>query len=372
MTIDERWNDAIQVWLASKARRSEHTARAYQYALTKFRSFVEPKLLHEIGGAEAQAWANHLHGLELADSTLNARLAACSSFWSFCIRRYTFVENGRERPLAIFNPFDQVDRQRVEMYGQSRPLSLEQARALLAGIDRGTVIGARDYALIYFMLMTGRRNSEARRLRWGDVLCRADGTWRYHWRGKGKARWDDLPLPVLEVIRLYLWRAGRQGLGAVDFVFCAEKGPGSQALSDRHVNRIVQGHLRRAGVDWGSAHTLRHTAVALADAAGDDVQRISSMLAHSTLAVTQVYLSATRGHRDESWQRRAEMLSSSHSNTKRHTENSKPTKEDSCFAAGSKPGLPGGEVENAGGKPGLPGGEVENAGWAGGLDGGDV
>ncbi len=125
-------------------------------------------------------------------------------------------------------------------------------------------------------------------------------------------------MPAWEAIRAYLKAAGRlENIQPEDFIFTALTNraarlpkvnaetfdPQGQALSMREVGRLLKVYCKRAGLDVEKVHvhTLRHTAAMLRREAGDDVEKVSEFLVHSSLAVTQIYLHRTEGRKDESW-----------------------------------------------------------------------
>jgi integrase len=156
--------------------------------------------------------------------------------------------------------------------------------------------------MILMGVYTGRRSEEIRGLRWGDIQHTADGCVRYHWKGKGgKSQWADLPSPVYKAIRLYLEAAGRKP-GMDEPVFVAHNGSGQRTLSGEWFNQMVKGYAQAAGLpEWVHAHSLRHTAAALRLQGGRGVVEIQRLLGHSSLRVTQIYLEALEGFRDEGW-----------------------------------------------------------------------
>jgi len=79
--------------------------------------------------------------------------------------------------------------------------------------------------------------------------------------------------------------------------------PFGQALSMREAGRLLKTYGRRAGLDSGKlkVHTLRHTGAHGRKESGEDITKISQDLAHSSLAVTTIYLNTTEGHQDEHW-----------------------------------------------------------------------
>lgn len=296
------WDRARREFLYAAGRGAVSTRRSYALALRDFDEFIYPLFIDEVGGSKVIAWANEMAERGLSEATVNARLAALASFYGFCMATFT---DSQGKPLTSFNPAAGVKRGQVEIYGNSQPLSVDQVRALLDVVDRATVIGMRDYAALLMGVYTGRRSEEIRGLRWGDIQHTADGRVRYHWYGKGgKSRWDDLPMPVYQAIRLYLDAAGRMP-GAGEPVFMAHNGHArreSEMLSSEWLNAMVQRYARLAELpEWVHAHTLRHTAANLRAQLGRPLQEISMLLGHSSLRVTQIYLQAQAGFTDEGW-----------------------------------------------------------------------
>jgi integrase len=76
------------------------------------------------------------------------------------------------------------------------------------------------------------------------------------------------------------------------------------------VNQIVRKRAIRVGIDPDQihTHTLRHTAAMLRREAGDDPLVIQQYLAHSSLAVTQIYLQSREVREDVSWAKVEQLL----------------------------------------------------------------
>jgi hypothetical protein len=92
------------------------------------------------------------------------------------------------------NPIARVKRRKVRAYAGAVPLAYDDLGTRLAAIDRGTLVGLRDYALLLVGPHTGRRLSELAGLRREHVRIRA-GRVEFAWpRCKGgKAMRDVLP-----------------------------------------------------------------------------------------------------------------------------------------------------------------------------------
>lgn len=316
-TTNEKWANAFGLWLSNKAG---NTRRAYEAAWEALMDFTG-KMPWEMGSADIEAWAAELRS-QHAESTVQQRLAAVSSFFSYAKAQYMDFVDGVEMPLHHYNPAKAVNRPKVQAYGKAHPLSVDGARALLAAIDRNTTQGKRDYALILAFILTGRRNSEIINLRWGDLEQRDNRIW-YRWQGKGctSGRYE-LPATVHQAITDWLASAGRlEDLHPDDFIFTAlcdhaNRFPGvdhdpGRPLSSRYVRDLVKKYARAAGLDPDliRVHDLRHTAAMLRAEAGDDVREISSFLGHSNLHTTSRYLFQVGGRKDHSWGKVCEMLS---------------------------------------------------------------
>lgn len=310
------WKEAFTLWIES--RRSVNTQRSYRKAWNDFMAHCG-KLPWVIGKADVARWVDSMKALKLSDCTIQQRLAAISSFYSFAMEEYTLVRaDGKEVPLHHINPAGgKCFRPKIDPYGKAIYLSTREARALLQGIRQDTLQGLRDYALFLTYLFTGRRNSEVRTLQWG-AFTQAGGRVWYGWSGKGKKdQKNEMVPPAWLAITAYLKAAGKlDTIQESDFIFTAlsdratrlpnvnkDSWNTNRAISMREVGRLLKRYAKRAGLDPKKVHvhTLRHTAAMLRKEAGDDVEKICAFLGHSSLAITQIYLHKVEGQKDESW-----------------------------------------------------------------------
>lgn len=168
-------------------------------------------------------------------------------------------------------------------------LSPEQLRSLLSGINRETMEGLRDYALLNLLARTGLRDIEASRALAGDIQQHkgAQVLWIH---GKGRDSKDEfvvLTEEALGPIRAFLQL--RQA-GPKEPIFCSlsDRNYG-QALTARSISRIAKSRLRDIGLDDPklSAHSLRHSAITLAILGGADLLQAQAMARHSDPRTTQ-------------------------------------------------------------------------------------
>lgn len=308
-TQRERWAEAFELWLSSL--RSERTRQTYRECWTSLFKFID-KMPWEITRTDISRWVDDMKTRGLADCTRNLRLAGVASFYYYTNEEYTVMEGGKEVPLHLYNPAAGKSlRAKINPYGKAIFLDKDQVKALLAAIDRSDSIGKRNYAMILAYLFTGRRNTEVRLLKWGD-LERSGGKVWYRWSGKGKANQRyELPQPVWEAIKDYLAFSGRVNeLTPETFLFTSEESRGEKPLCLREVGRILKRYAGLAGMDPVPihVHVLRHTAAMLRKEAGLGIEEISGFLAHSNLAITQIYLHSVEGQKDDSWQKVEDLL----------------------------------------------------------------
>ena len=298
-----RWMMAAVAWIQSKA--SPNTRAVYGRAADRFFAHIELQPW-QVAGADVVAWQTELRSRGLKESSINLYLAALASYYDYCARRYTIIDptTGREEPLATGNPAARPERAKVEPYGRATFLTTDQAEALLMAVDRSTLNGRRDYALIAAYVLTGARNSELRELRWGDLTV-VDNQVIWSWHGKGgKSESRQFPWPAYHLITDYLTAAGRlDSITDDDYLFIAhsdvavrlptvdEPAAGDAPLSSGYVNRLVKRYARQAGIKGRiCVHSLRHTAAMLRREHGTDLQDIQRFLHHSNLATTQIYV----------------------------------------------------------------------------------
>lgn len=166
-----------------------------------------------------------------------------------------------------------------------RALEPGQAGRLLAGCDRETPAGLRDFAILTLLVRLGLRRGEVAGLALDDIDWRA-GELIVH--GKG-SRSERLPLPadVGEAIAAYLRRARPSSVEGRP-VFVRLKAP-HRALTPGGVTQVVVAAARRAGLGPVTAHRLRHTAATELLRAGAPLIEIGQLLRHRSELTTAIY-----------------------------------------------------------------------------------
>jgi site-specific recombinase XerD len=283
---------AISGWLDAKFRKStsQKTLKAYSTTIQQFRQGLHHEGIDLDGDPGrimlyAQAYAGLSKvGKQIKASTYNNRLAILSSFYTYA----------RKRGLVASNPIEVVERNKVQAYASAMPLTQEQASARLAAIDRSTMAGLRDYALLAVFLEVGWRSAEVASLSWGNIALQHGRAVVVCERAKGNEQIANT-LSMATTAHLLTWLHGYYGaeLGALAldaplWVVLAPHNHGGR-LSHQAISDITKKHL---GVS--KVHTTRHSAAVLWEQAGMPISEIQYRLGHKSLGTTSIYLQQLR------------------------------------------------------------------------------
>ncbi len=192
--------------------------------------------------------------------TLNRKLSSINAFFDFCYKSQ-FVE---EKTKLKFSKIPKL---------LPKFLPFAQIQNALALIDRSSLLGLRDYALILFLYATGARISECLALQREDI----EGEWLHIRHAKGeKERIVPIAAVAKKAIDAYLNEAKNEKT----FVWQNYKG---ERLSRIFAYKITQKYL---GV---SPHVLRHSYATSLIAGGADLRVVQELLGHASLLTTQIY-----------------------------------------------------------------------------------
>lgn len=175
-------------------------------------------------------------------------------------------------------------------------LTEQQLQQALAGIDRSSLEGLRDYAIFNLMARTGLRDIEVSRARIEDIRSEAGQPLLYI-QGKGRDQADEFVLllpPALKPIKAWLQARAKIMGKAQDQapLFCSLSPRNyGQPLSTRSISRLIKEALKSIGLDDKrlTAHSLRHTAISLAVKGGASLHQAQAMARHSSPSTTMIY-----------------------------------------------------------------------------------
>ena len=285
----------FQEYLPSLRGMSRHTIQSYRDGMILFLKFA------------AADCGRSVEALELADITAD-RVGRFLAFLEIARRNSIATRNNRLATLHTFarflvaeNPDHMLALQQVlgipfKRGGHAAPIAyLEKAEieVLLAGIDRTTSAGRRDYAMFSLMFNTGARVQEILDLRVRDV--RFEPPCQVRLSGKGnKIRlcpiWPQTARLLRDLIQ-------RQQIGRSDaadqHVFLNARGDpmtrfGVRYLLRKYITATEDAAPALAGKRI-HPHSLRHTTAIHLLKAGVDFATISHWLGHASLNTTMRY-----------------------------------------------------------------------------------
>ena len=171
-------------------------------------------------------------------------------------------------------------------------LTGSQARQILNHIDRSTIKGKRDYAMLVTMLTMGLRTIEVTRANIEDIRTKGNTTVLYV-QGKAHEDKDDLirmPQHVESAIRDYLSVRKANDLSEPLFVSTSNHNANGR-MTTRSIRRIVKTAFISAGYDSPrlTAHSTRHTAATLSLLNGATLQQTQELLRHRNIGTTEIY-----------------------------------------------------------------------------------
>lgn len=256
------------------------TVETYTRAIRQFTKWAAANGVTQPTKEDIRAYRNELE-TRCKPTTVNAYLAALKVF-------FKWTEEEQIYPNVAKN----VKGAKLSREHKKDELTAAQAQKLLESIDRSTLIGKRDYAIICLMLTTGMRDIEIVRANVGDLRTLGDFTALYY-QGKGRAEraeFKKIAEPVEEAIRDYLNARGSHEDTQPLFISTANRNNGER-LTTKSVSRAVKGRLVAAGFDsprW-TAHSLRHAAAMIALLNGASLEEVQSMLDHINIGTTMIY-----------------------------------------------------------------------------------
>lgn len=186
------------------------------------------------------------------------------------------------------------------------PLTVNQIKDVLFGIDKSTVGGLRDYALILLMVTTGLREISVMSADIGDFNIKAFDDPEtsevfykdiLYYKSKGH---DDKDLyviiPPVTKIAIEDYLEARQANGGSisrkEPLFTSISNHNNEGrLTTRSIRRIVSKHFHEADIDMSriSTHSLRHTFATINLKSGGTLEETQKALGHKNINTTMTY-----------------------------------------------------------------------------------
>ena len=285
--------ELFQRWI-SYVDAKERTVQSYTKNVGRFMSWL---MEQGITNPTRQDIINYRDSLK-ADhkpSTIQAYIVAVRQFF-----KWTGAE-GLYPDVSAHVKGAKLDRSFKKDYLTSR-----QAGKLIGAVERDTVKGKRDYALLALMLTTGLRTVEVIRADIKDIATVGDDTVLFL-QGKGrdeKNEYVKLESHAEEALREYL--AERQDARPESPLFASVSHRNTeQRMTTRSISRIVKERLISVNLnsDRLTAHSLRHTCATLNMLNGGTPQETQQLLRHSNISTTMIYSHALERAKNNSERR---------------------------------------------------------------------
>ena len=268
---------------------SENTRRAYQSDILEFLASVgvaAPEDLRMVTTGQIERFRNALISAGAAKATVNRKLSVVRQLFERAIG-----EGWADR-----NPAKRVRGLKANQESPTSGLTLRQARELLASIEPGDMMAVRDRCLLFLMLRTGLRRSEAAGIRVGDFGHReGHGTLTVHGKGN-KTRIVKIAPDVLRACQDWVAASGREWSSENPlFVRLRPHGDdyrvgGTTPLTADAIWAIVLRRVADAGIPAHiTPHSLRHTFVTLALEGGAPLHKVQYAAGHADPRTTERY-----------------------------------------------------------------------------------
>ena len=287
------WERVLSDWLATK--RSPHTRRVYCKDIDNFLSDINLELgkFLTLDRHKAYALVSRYKGdliqNNLKSATINRRLAAIKSLVAFsynCGHSEFMLEAVKGEKLSSYRDTSGVDS--------------ETFKQVLSAIDRGSLKGIRDHALLILLWSNALRRSEVSKANIGDFDQKSK-TLRIFGKGKGNNA-ETVSLGIGTVMAIESWLEARGEHDPDKSLFCSvNAGYKDGRLSTQGIYNIVKERCQSAGITKTmSPHRVRHSSITAAlEATGGDVRRVQKLSRHSSLNTLLIYDDNRKNHQGE-------------------------------------------------------------------------
>ena len=287
------WGRVLSDWLATK--RSPHTQRCYRLDIENFLADLNLELgkflsLDRHGAyALVSRYKGELITKGLKSATINRRLAAIKSLVSFSY-------NCGHCDFML----ESVKGEKLSAYRDTTGIDPEAFKQVLSAIDRTSLKGIRDYALLLLLWSNALRRSEVSKANIGDFDQKSK-TLRIFGKGRGNNA-ETVSLGIGTVTAIESWLEARGDVPPDKALFCSVNiGYRDGRLSTQAIYDIVKSRCQAAGISKVmSPHRVRHSSITAAlEATGGDVRRVQKLSRHSSLNTLLIYDDNRKNHQGE-------------------------------------------------------------------------
>lgn len=258
-----------------------NTIRTYRGSLKQWFIYLRQNQIIQPTAETVRQYRDHLQVTGKKATTVKNYIIAVKRFFAWT------EEAGLYPNIAKFIKSGHLSKNFKKDY-----LTGSQARQILDKIDRSTIKGKRDYAMLVTMLTMGLRTIEVSRADIDDIRTKGNMTVLYV-QGKGHDEKDDLirmPSHVESAIRDYLSVRHANDLSEPLFTSTSNHNANGR-MTTRSIRRIAKTAFIAAGFDSPrlTAHSTRHTAATLSLLNGATLQQTQELLRHRNIGTTEIY-----------------------------------------------------------------------------------
>lgn len=284
---------------ASFIDASPKTVETYRKATKQFILYLQENGISHPVREDVIAYRDHLKD-DHKPTTVQSYLAAVKLFFQWT-----------EREGLYPNIADRIKGAKIDSEHKKDYLTAKQVGKLLGAVDRSTISGKRDYAILLTMVTTGLRTVSIINANVEDIRPAGDATALFY-KGKGheeKATYVKLAEPVEKAIREYLTARGDASGEEPLFSSVAHRNNGKR-MTTRSISRIAKNSLIKVDLvsDRLTAHSFRHTAATLNLLNGGTPEETRQLLDHKNLNTTLIYSHALERAKNNSESRIAKAI----------------------------------------------------------------
>lgn len=285
--------EAAWVQFAVDTVSSQYSKTAYRRGATDFLDWWRAQGRPPLRKAVVQNYAAGLATAGMKPANINLRLSAIRAMIRQAAENRMIDELDAKSAAAVKGV-------KSENNSAGTWLSKEQAETLINHIERKTLAGKRDFALLCLFLTSGLRRSEMASLTFEHIQQR-EGRWAIVGIvGKGQ-KIRDVAIPGYAKQAVDAWR---EAAGLTDGRIFRAVNKGDKLSGDsmtpesirmvleRQINRVNDQLVKRGieSLPMIAAHDLRRTFAQLARKGNAKIEQIQFALGHSSVATTERYL----------------------------------------------------------------------------------
>ena len=265
-------------FLENEKKVSDNTLQSYRRDLDKFKEYIENngKKYNKVQENDVEEYLNYLTEQNKKPSTVLRTIASIRSFYQYELKTKKVVED----------PTENIKSPKVEKKIPSI-LTSEEVELLLEQPKCVDLKGVRDKAMLEFAYATGMRVTEIISLNVEDVNIEQEAV---ICKTRNKNRTIPLGKLALKAVKEYIEQA-RNILVKSEKEKSLFVNLNGKRLTRQGFWKIIKYYQEQAQIDKDiTPHTLRHSFATHLLQNGADLKAIQTMLGHSDISSTQVYM----------------------------------------------------------------------------------